>query len=66
MLTTIATWNVNSLRVRLPQLRDWLQGAGNDAPDIIALQETKLVDEDFPAEAIAELGYQVAFSGQRT
>jgi exodeoxyribonuclease-3 len=66
MLTTIATWNVNSLRVRLPQLRDWLQGAGNDAPDIIALQETKLIDEDFPIEAIAELGYQVAFSGQRT
>lgn len=66
MLTTIATWNVNSLRVRLPQLRDWLQGEGNDAPDIIALQETKLVDEDFPTEAISELGYQVAFSGQRT
>jgi exodeoxyribonuclease-3 len=66
MLTTIATWNVNSLRVRLPQLRDWIDGLGDDAPNIIALQETKLIDEDFPVEEISNLGYQVAFAGQRT
>jgi exodeoxyribonuclease-3 len=66
MLTTIATWNVNSLRVRLPQLRDWLAGSGADAPDVIALQETKLTDEDFPATEIQSLGYHVAFAGQRT
>jgi len=61
--TTIATWNVNSLRVRLPQLADWLSAA---KPDIVALQETKLPDADFPAREIADLGYEVAFSGQRT
>lgn len=61
--TTIATWNVNSLRVRLPQLAEWLAGA---KPDIVALQETKLPDADFPAREIVELGYEVAFSGQRT
>lgn len=66
MLTTIATWNVNSLRVRLPQLRDWLTGTPAEVPDIIALQETKLPDEDFPAAEIEALGYHVAFSGQRT
>lgn len=61
--TTIATWNVNSLRVRLPQLAEWATFA---RPDIIALQETKLPDEDFPIKEIEALGYQVAFSGQRT
>jgi exodeoxyribonuclease III len=66
MLTTIASWNVNSLRVRLPQLRDWLTGTSIDTPDIIALQETKLTDEDFPQEEIEALGYQVAYAGQRT
>ncbi len=61
--TTIATWNVNSLRVRLPQLAEWL--AANQ-PDIVALQETKLPDTDFPAADIAALGYQSVYSGQRT
>lgn len=60
---SIATWNVNSLRVRLPQLTEWLAAA---APDIVALQETKLPDSDFPRGEIEALGYQVAFSGQRT
>ncbi len=59
----IATWNVNSLRVRLPQLLEWLPGA---QLDVLAMQETKLVDADFPAEAFAALGYQVLFSGQKT
>ncbi|HVN42768.1 MAG TPA: exodeoxyribonuclease III [Steroidobacteraceae bacterium] len=59
----IATWNVNSLRVRLPHLRDWL--AANPV-DIIALQETKLPDEDFPRADIEALGLHAVFSGQRT
>jgi exodeoxyribonuclease-3 len=60
---SIATWNVNSLRVRLPQLTEWIAGAN---PDIIALQETKLPDADFPRSEIEALGYQFAFNGQRT
>ena len=63
MTVGIATWNVNSLRVRLPQLVEWL--AANPL-DIIALQETKLVDADFPVAEIEALGYHVAFSGQKT
>ncbi|MCP5327293.1 MAG: exodeoxyribonuclease III [Sinobacteraceae bacterium] len=59
----VATWNVNSLRVRLPQLRHWL---ADSRPDVIALQETKLPDADFPAAEIEALGYHVAYSGQRT
>jgi exodeoxyribonuclease-3 len=59
----IATWNVNSLRVRLPQLLEWL--AANQ-PDIVALQETKVTDADFPVAPIAAAGYQVAFNGQKT
>ena len=60
---SIATWNVNSLRVRLPQLAEWLATA---KPDVVALQETKTTDADFPVAEIAALGYQVAFAGQRT
>jgi exodeoxyribonuclease-3 len=59
----IATWNVNSLRVRLAQLKDWL--AANPV-DVIALQETKLPDADFPGAEISSLGMHAAFSGQRT
>jgi exodeoxyribonuclease III len=59
----IATWNVNSLRVRLPQLLEWL---GSRAPDIVALQETKLLDEAFPAAELRAAGYHSAFSGQKT
>ena len=59
----LATWNVNSLRVRLPHLTDWL--AANPV-DVIALQETKLPDADFPRAEIESLGLQAAFSGQRT
>jgi len=59
----IATWNVNSLRVRLPHLKDWL--AANPV-DVLALQETKLPDPDFPRAEVEGLGLQVAFSGQRT
>jgi exodeoxyribonuclease III len=59
----IATWNVNSLRVRLPQLLEWL---GSWAPDVVALQETKLVDDAFPAAELLAAGYQSACSGQKT
>ncbi len=59
----IATWNVNSLRVRMPHVRDWLQ---QNKPDVLALQETKLTDENFPEDEFKQLGYQVIFSGQKT
>ena len=59
----IASWNVNSLNVRLPHLTTWLAEA---QPDIVALQETKLEDAKFPREAIEAAGYRVAFSGQKT
>jgi len=59
----IASWNVNSLKVRLPHLRDWLASA---QPDVVALQETKTEDAKFPADEIAALGYECVFSGQKT
>ncbi len=59
----IATWNVNSLRVRLPQVLEWL--AVNPV-DVLGIQETKLIDENFPRAEIEAAGYQVAFSGQKT
>jgi exodeoxyribonuclease III len=57
----IATWNVNSLRVRLDHVRSWLATA---EPDVLALQETKVKDEDFPVTELESLGYHCAFSGQ--
>jgi exodeoxyribonuclease-3 len=59
----IATWNVNSLRVRLPQLLEWLAAS---APDVVALQETKLSDDAFPAEELRTAGYHCVYSGQKT
>ena len=59
----IATWNVNSLRVRLPHVEEWLT---QHRPDVLALQETKMTDDQFPADALKALGYQVLFSGQKT
>ncbi|MFP4243459.1 MAG: exodeoxyribonuclease III [Ectothiorhodospira sp.] len=59
----IATWNVNSLKVRLPQVLDWL---GSEHPDILALQETKMTDAAFPVEAFQEMGYHGLHSGQPT
>ena len=58
-----ATWNVNSLKVRLPQLLDWLK---SQQPDVVCLQETKLQDENFPSEEIAAAGYHALYSGQKT
>ncbi|MDX1653978.1 MAG: exodeoxyribonuclease III [Candidatus Competibacteraceae bacterium] len=62
-MTTIATWNVNSLKVRLPQVLDWLH---RHRPDLLALQETKLEDSRFPLEPLREAGYQAVFAGQKT
>lgn len=59
----IATWNVNSLRVRLPHVLEWLS---THKPDVLAIQETKLPDSDFPVEDIEKAGYHVVFSGQKT
>lgn len=59
----IATWNVNSLRVRLAQVLDWLE---TNQPDILSLQETKTIDENFPADEIREAGFEVVYSGQKT
>lgn len=59
----LATWNVNSLKVRLPQVLDWLKA---QQPDVLCLQETKLEDAKFPASEISAAGYQALFSGQKT
>ena len=59
----IASWNVNSLKVRLPQVLDWLK---QEQADVLALQETKMTDDVFPVQAIQDMGYQVSFSGQKT
>ncbi len=59
----IATWNVNSLKVRLPHVLDWL--AANQ-PDVLCLQETKLEDVNFPVAEIEAAGYRALFSGQKT
>lgn len=59
----IATWNVNSLRVRLPHVLKWLEA---NQPDILALQETKVVDEQFPQAELSAAGYHSVFAGQKT
>jgi exodeoxyribonuclease-3 len=59
----IASWNVNSLNVRLPHLQRWLDEA---KPDVVALQETKQEDHKFPEDALLELGYRSVFCGQKT
>ena len=59
----LATWNVNSLKIRLPQLLAWLNNA---TLDIVCLQETKLADESFPTQPLLDAGYQCHFAGQKT
>jgi exodeoxyribonuclease-3 len=59
----IASWNVNSLNVRLPQVLAWSQVAH---PDVLALQETKLTDDRFPESELRDAGYNSVFSGQKT
>lgn len=59
----IATWNVNSMKVRLPHVVEWLQ---NHEPDVLVLQEIKQLTENFPTEALQEIGYHSIASGQKT
>ncbi|MDD2776903.1 MAG: exodeoxyribonuclease III [Gallionella sp.] len=59
----LATWNVNSLNVRLPHVLDWLT---TNPVDVLCLQETKQQDADFPQEALQAAGYHSVFSGQKT
>jgi len=59
----IATWNVNSVRARLPRLLAWLD---DQEPDVVCLQETKCLDDVFPLSEIEDLGYHVETFGQRT
>ena len=59
----IATWNVNSLKVRLAHLLAWLEA---NPIDVLCIQETKLTDDKFPVAEIEAAGYRVAFSGQKT
>lgn len=59
----IATWNVNSVRARVDAVVDWL---GRVEPDVLCMQETKVVDDDFPTDELQRLGYAVAMAGQKT
>lgn len=62
-LMKIATFNVNSLRSRLPLVLEWLR---ENRPDVLAVQETKVQDIDFPADAFDDSGYEYVFKGQKT
>ena len=64
----LATWNVNSLTVRLPQVLDWLaaQAATGSPVDVLALQELKMADDKFPVQAFADVGYHAEWLGQKT
>ncbi len=59
----IASFNVNSLRVRLPIVTQWLV---NQEPDILCVQETKVQDPDFPKEVFEQIGYNFVFKGQKS
>ena len=59
----LATWNINSLTIRLPQVLEWL---AKHAVDVLALQEIKMTDDKFPAESFAQAGYQAQWFGQKT
>lgn len=58
----IATWNVNSIRTRQAQVKQWLV---DNEIDIVCLQETKVVDKDFPIETFTDIGYHTYISGQK-
>lgn len=59
----LASWNVNSLKVRLPHVLHWLE---SEQPDVVGLQETKLTDENFPVAALQDAGYDIVYAGQKT
>ena len=62
-MTKIATWNVNSVRARLPIVLDWIR---NNKPDVLLLQELKTEDKNFPKEEFEDLGYNIAIVGQKS
>ena len=62
-VVNLASWNVNSLKVRLPHLLQWLE---TNPVDLLGLQELKLTDENFPVEALDEAGYGAVYAGQKT
>ena len=59
----VATFNANSIRVRLPQILDWLERV---QPDVLGVQETKAQDDDFPRDAWVEAGWHVVFRGEKS
>lgn len=59
----IASWNVNSLRVRIDHVKEWLE---ENQPDLLCLQELKMPDEEFPIQALEDIGYHCQFTGQKT
>ena len=59
----VTTWNVNSVRTRLEHVTDWLK---THPVDVLCLQETKVVDEDFPVQAFTDIGYEAYFYGQKS
>ena len=59
----LATWNVNSVNVRLPAI---LQYLAEETPDVLVIQETKCIDENFPVKQIQDAGYYSSFCGQKT
>lgn len=59
----LATWNVNSIRVRLPQVLEW---AERNRPDVLCLQETKVTDDEFPTAAVRAAGYHAYYAGQKS
>ena len=59
----IASWNVNSIRTRLSHVLNWIE---EKQPDVLCLQETKVIDEDFPVEVFIKQGYEVKFYGQKS
>lgn len=62
IMLTVATWNINSVRTRLPRLLHWLE---RRKPAVVCLQEIKVVNEDFPASPLEALGYQCIVHGQK-
>lgn len=58
----VATFNANSLRLRMPQVIEWL---GRVRPNVLAIQETKVQDHQFPLEEIEAAGYHAIFAGQK-
>src|SRR5262249_49392984 len=59
----LATWNVNSIRVRMPQVLDWLKA---NHPNVLCMQETKVTDDKFPLEDFEKLGYSCVFRGEKS